>query len=305
MDVGKELDDIRPGRKTYVYRFGGEGNDWCFVRTPDNYDPNREEPYPFIICNHGNGWEMDGSLKKANWTYWTMCISETSSLAQKNPQKYTLTEDETLWYSNPTIESFLKAGYIVCGAQNYGDLLYGNDDCRNACVDFFEHMVEKYNVTDSCFMLGASNGAQTTLNACYLLGKRVRAIILQYPLTSVVGDYFTNMKHQEGIRRAYKIKKTDVTKEELIKITDTHDVMYTDIENGRKTGYFPPTLIYYSKSDSVVDAKANAEALIDLLQKSGKVVKCVQIDSDGTKREHGDAKHFDPEEYVNWCEDFR
>lgn len=51
------------GKNTNVYQFGGEGNDWCFVRTPDGYDPNRKKPYPFVICNHGNGWKYrEGKL---------------------------------------------------------------------------------------------------------------------------------------------------------------------------------------------------------------------------------------------------
>lgn len=289
----------KTGKDVKVYRFGGEGNDWCFVRTPDGYDPERVKPYPFIICNHGNGWTMDGSAAKANWTKRTMYVPMDDPDYVSDPTQYNGTADETLWYSNPTIEKFLEAGYIVCGCENYGDNLYGNDLCRNACVDFFNHMTKMYNVEDRCYMIGASNGAQTTINASYLLGERVKAVILQYPLTCLVDHYEAYDAHKAGIRAAYGITDAAITKDDLIKVTATHDVMHTNVISDTKVGYFPPTKIYYSESDRVVNYQVNALSLYELLESSLKVVEKVKCSGN-----HGDYSHFDPDAYLAWFEKF-
>ena len=285
----------KAGKNVNVYKFGGQGNDWCFVRTPEGYDPHRYKPYPFVICNHGNGWVMDGTEEKANWTKRTMYVPTTDPDYIADPTEYNGTSDESLWYSNPTIEALLAAGYIVCGAENYGDNLYGNNDCRNACVDFFYHMVKNYNVEDRCYMIGASNGAMTSLNAAYILQGRVKAMILQYPLTCLVNQYQSNVNQQSAIRSAYGIADSSITLEALAKAVATHDPLTVDVIDGIKVGTFPPTKLYYSPQDVVVNYQVNALALAEMLDNSNKVVATVQCSG-----EHGDHTHFDPSAYVAW-----
>lgn len=287
------------GKNVNVYRFGGNGNDWCFVRTPSNYNPNRNKPYPFVICNHGNGWVMDGTIQKANWTKRTMYVPMDDADYVSNPKQYNGTDDSSLWYSNPTIEMFLNNGYIVCGCENYADNLFGNDNCRNACVDFFYHMVNNYNVEKRCYMIGASNGAQTTINACYLLGEKVKAIILQYPLTCLTDHYENYPKHQSTIRSAYGITDSSITKDNLIKATATHDFMHTNVVANTKVGYFPPTKLYYSKQDVIVNCNVNAIAMYNMLVKSLKVAEKVEC-----RGQHGDYTHFNPNEYLEWFEKY-
>ncbi|MDF2726001.1 MAG: hypothetical protein K0Q59_5679, partial [Paenibacillus sp.] len=96
-----------------VYRFGGAGNDWCFVRLPYTYDPDGP-PHPWILCNHGNGWTMNGTERTANWS------SRTQYGVDDQHGGAYLREDADGFrlYSNPTIEALLRAGYVVCGAQN-------------------------------------------------------------------------------------------------------------------------------------------------------------------------------------------
>lgn len=284
-----------PGKHLHVYQFGGLGNDWCFVRTPTNYDPTRSKPYPLVICNHGNGWVMDGTIQLANWTKRTMYIPSTDPDAGSS--QYNVTDDITLWYSNPTIEALLTAGYIVCGCENYADNLYGNNNCRNACVDFFYHMVDTYNVENRCYMIGASSGALTSLNAAYLLQGAVKAMILQYPLTCLVNQYESYPAHQSGIRAAYGITDSDITAEQLAIAVATHDPLTVDVVNGKKVGVFPPTAIYYSQSDTAVNYQQNAIALADMLTASNKVVKTVQCTG-----QHGDKSMFVPEDFVAWFE---
>ncbi len=286
-----------------IYKFGGEGNDWCFVYLPPDYDPERAEPYPFVICNHGNGWKMDGSAKYANWTKRTMYVPLDDPDYVADPSNYNGTDDASLWYSNPTIETLLAAGYVVAGGQNYGDNLYGNDDCRRACVDFFEHMIETYNVEDRCYMIGASNGAMTTLNASYLLGERVKAIILQYPLCSLTSHYFACPSHQEVIRAAYGITDAEITEEEfLAQIGAEFDPVYANVNGGVKEGYFPPTKIYFSTTDTLTKAAYNAMPLYKVLAAGEKTVELVRVDAPGQKRDHGNYAHFDPDGYLAFFE---
>ena len=293
--------------KVNVYRFGGEGNDWCFVYLPAGYDPDRSEPYPFVIANHGNGWNMDGSLKKANWTDVTMYMSATEIAKQSASKqgRFIATEDESLWYSNPTIEAFLAAGYIVCGAQNYGDNLYGNDNCTNAVVDFFNHMTATYNVEGSCYMIGASNGAMTTLGAVAKLGDKVKSIILQYPLATLI-EHYLDGNHRDQIEAAYGLDTSKTyTRDELVAALGEYDVLYKNVVNGVKQGYFPSVKIYYSTTDTATPSDVNAEPLMEMLAASHIEYDGVRIDTDGTSKNHGHVDHFDPEAYVEWFETHR
>ena len=236
-----------------------------------------------------------------------MYVPLTDSEYLADPTDRHGTDDESLWYSNPTIEALLEAGYIVAGCQNYGDNLYGNANCRRACADFFDHMVETYNVEDSCYMIGASNGAMTTLNASLLLGEKVKAIILQFPLCSLTSHYFAYQPHQAAIRNAYGITETNFTQSQFLELIGgaEFDPLYANVVNGKKKGYFPATLIYYSGTDTVTPARYNAIPLYELLKNSGKDVETVQIDKDGGNKNHGHPDHFDPEAYVAFFEKHR
>lgn len=285
----------KAGKNVNVYKFGGQGNDWCFVRTPEGYDPHRYKPYPFVICNHGNGWVMDGTEAKANWTKRTMYVPTTDPDYIANPDQYNGTNDSSLWYSNPTIEALLAAGYIVCGAENYGDNLYGNNNCRNACADFYYHMINNYNVEKRCYMIGASNGAMTSLNAAYILQGKIKAIVLQYPLTCLVNQYASNVSQQAAIRAAYGIADASITLEALAKAVATHDPLTVDVVSDTKIGTVPPVKMWYSQSDTVVNYQQNALALAELLDNSNKIVTTVEATG-----EHGDASHFNPAAIVAW-----
>lgn len=290
------------GKQVNIYRFGGKGNDWCFVRTPTDYDPYRQKPYPFVICNHGNGWVMDGSEQYANWTKRTMYVPLTDPDYIANPTQFNGTSDSSLWYSNPTIEKLLSEGYIVCGCENYGDGLYGNNDCRNACADFYYHMIKNYNVEKRVNMIGASNGALTSLNTMYLLGRKIKSMVLQYPLCCLVNQYENHESHQAGIRNAYGIEDSDITEQELIVATKTHDIMYGDIADNKKMGYVAPIKFYYSTTDTITEANVNTLPLYNILIDSLKIAEKVQVDSDNVTREHGDYAHFDPTGFYNWFE---
>ena len=284
-----------PGKNVWVYQYGADGNDWCFVRTPSGYDPNRKKPYSFVICNHGNGWVMDGTEQYANYTKRTMYVPTNDPDYIADPDQYNGTSDSSLWYSNPTIEALLNYGYIVCGAENYGDALYGNEQCRSACVGFYEHMIRTYNVPTFCHMIGVSNGALTALNAAYLLGGRVKSLILQYPLTCLVNQYIYHPDHRSGIRAAYNITNSSITPEELAEVVITHDPLTTDVVSGTKVGTIPPIKMWYSQGDAAVPYQYNAVALATLLHDSGKIVETVEAQGG-----HGDYTHFDPQACLSW-----
>ena len=71
----------------------GDGKVDAFVYLPRDYDPERPEPYPFVICNHGNGWTMDGTPQKANWTKRTMYLPADDPDLLNAPDQYTASDD--------------------------------------------------------------------------------------------------------------------------------------------------------------------------------------------------------------------
>ena len=172
--------------------------------------------------------------------------------------------------------------------------------------DFFDHMVETYNVEERCYMIGASNGAMTTLNASYLLGERVQAIILQYPLCCLTNHYFECPSHQEVIRKAYGITDAGITEGAFLQhIGAEFDPLYANVSDGVKQGYFPPTKIYFSTTDSLTKATHNAIPLCQMLKNSGKTVELVRVDAPGQKRDHGNYAHFDPNGYLAFFEEHK
>lgn len=285
-----------------VYRFGGEGNDLCFVRLPYRYDPDGE-PHPWIVCNHGNGWLMDGTERTASWTGKTQYGVDT-----QNGGDYLRREAPGYRrYSNPTIEAFLHAGYVVCGAQNYGDLLYGNDHSRLACVSFCEHMTATYRLEPQCFMLGASNGFMTTVGAVRTLGAgRVLGVIGQYPLCDLRHAY--RHTHRDGVKRAYGIGSDDPAEfESKAGYADPCGEPVPEKagpDNGTVYGW-PPTLLVWSSTDRVLPMEEHAVKYAALLRSRGIAVDDIRVDGDGEPCPHGHYRHFMPEAFVAWCESVR
>lgn len=149
-------------------------------------------------------------------------------------------------------------------------------------------------------MIGASNGAMTTLNAAAKLGDKVKSIILQYPLASIISQYEAG-GHRDGIAAAYGLDASKTyTRAELEELIGEYDPLYNNVIDGVKQGYFPSVKIYYSLSDTTTKAEANALPLIAMLEKSGIEHEGVRVDSDGVTKPHGHIDHFDPEGYVEW-----
>jgi len=283
------------GKQTLIYRYGDDGNDWCWVRLPANYNSKRKKPYKAVICNHGNGWTMDGSIKKANYTDITMYLLASDPDYISDPTRYTLTTDPDLVGSNPTLEALLAAGYVVCGAENYGDLQYANTRSRNAAVNFYEHMIANYNIEKSVYMIGASAGALLSLNFAYLRPGRVKAMILQYPLTCLVAQYENYSPHRAGIRSAYGISDPSPTIEQVTEATATHDPYNTDVVDGIKTGSPGSIQFWYSPGDTTCNPDYNAIALYNMMHDSIKDVSRVICTGP-----HGDLSHFDPSAFLSY-----
>ncbi|WP_131203795.1 hypothetical protein [Acinetobacter baumannii] len=286
------------GRNVVIEHFGGEGNDWCFVRTPDNYSITGK-PHRFVILNHGNGWTMDGSLKNANFSSKTQFGVD----AQNSGAYLDTSRADYVQYSSPLIEALLAQGFVVCGAQNYADGLYGNKNCRNAVVDFFNYMQRTYNVTERCSMIGASNGAMTTLNACHLLGtSKVASIALLYPLASLFDHYLGYSAHRASILAAYGLSGNTYSDLAALKAEKTfythcpvhHFIYGDDLTNQQvKTKAFPPMIVYSSTGDTVTAAANNGKKLKDLCDRSSLICNYTDIDPDGSLGyDHGDYHHF-------------
>ena len=294
------------GRQVIVERFGGEGNDWCFVRTPDGYAFDGT-PCRMVICNHGNGWLMDGSLAYANFSAKTQF-----GVDDQNDGAYLdTTRADYVQYSSPLIEALLAQGYVVCGAENYGDQLYGNNQCRNACVDFYAYMLRNYNVMDRCYMIGASNGCMTSLNASYLLGAgKVSAMALLYPLCDLFDHYLHHTAHQSGIKTAYGVggktfANLAALKEESAFYTHCpvhHAIVGDDIAETQVKSYpFPPMLLIASGGDTTTELQYNAAKLKGVCDRSSLVCDLVDIDPNGTLGyDHGDWHHFRETDIINF-----
>jgi len=278
-----------------VEQFGaGGGNDWCFVRTPSNYTTTGQ-PHKMVILSHGNGWVMNGTLNFANFSSMTQYGVDTSNggayLSSGGDPNYRL-------YSSPLIEALLDSGYVVCGAQNFGDNLYGNDNCRLALVAFYNYMLYNYNVQDRCYLMGASNGAMSSLNAIRLLGKkRVAGFVGFYPLANLVGQYFAYVPHRVPIQTAYGTGA----------FADTATMIASAAINGHcpvhydYAPYLPPMLLIGSGGDTVTDFTVNSVALFNYATANGVAVTLKDIDPGGVNGyNHGNWRHFN----LTWVFDF-
>ena len=294
------------GKHVIIERFGGNGNDWSFVRTPTNYNTS-SKPFPWVILNHGNGWEMDGSEEKANFSSKTQFGVDT----QNNGAYLDATRSDYVEYSSPLIETLLDAGYVVCGCQNYGDGLYGNNNCRNAIADFFDYMMANYNVSVRCHMIGASNGCLASLNACHLLGAgKVSSIALLYPLCDLFDHYLHYPAHRAGILSAYGLSGHTYStladlkgEKEFFTHCPVHHYIFGDDTNDEqvKTLAFPPMLIIASGGDSVVNINYNALKLKGLCDRSSLVCDFTDIDPNGVNGYgHGDWHHFKDSKIVDF-----
>lgn len=220
------------GRNVHIYEWGSPygGNDWCFVRTPDGYDP-QGEPHPLLILNHGNGWIMDGTEATANFSSKTQFGVDT----QNSGTYLDDTRSDYVEYSSPMIEAFLAAGYVVCGAQNdgqnygVGQAGYGNRETRQNIKLFFDHIQTNYNVQPWCHMIGASNGCIATLNAAMIMGsERIRSITLLYPLINLHAAWSST--YTSAVETAYSPFSTSGAFSSFLEQTDGHDPMvaFTD-----------------------------------------------------------------------------
>lgn len=300
---GSIFDNV--GEGVYVYKTGLAGddpnyNDWSFVRTPKNYDPNRAEPYPFVITNHGNSWIMDGTVEKANFAAQTQFGVDTQNggaYLDTNAPYYKE-------YSNETIERLLEAGYVVCGTENYSNAEYGSDRGRNALQAYFYHMKENWNVEEKCFMIGVSNGVMMSLNGAFLLGvENIKAIWGMYPLACLFRHYKGYAPHQSAIESIYGLTGSE-TDAQLHAAFNDHDPEYANtVEIGGlryKGQLYPPMTISYSMDDTITDANNNAIPLIDLIERSnGKVEYFI------ASGQHGDYTHFDPARTVEFFNKYR
>jgi hypothetical protein len=294
-DYGKKA-----GRNLHIYEFGGVGIDWCFVRTPPNYDPNGI-PHPIVICNHGNGWLMDGTEALANFTDHTQFGVDTT-----NDGAYTDTTNALYYkYSNSTIETLLNAGYVVCGAQNRGGNFYGNEINRRSCADFINHMINNYNVEKQVYIIAVSAGALTSLNVVHILPGIVKAMVLLYPLVNLENQYFNSTSaFATAIETAYDLA-SGVDSTTFKAATITHDPMTYGIVTINSTDYkiapYPPIKFWSSPDDTVVDEDYNAMALYNLITNS-RIGKVEIVHATGA---HGDYTHFDPDAILAWFEKFK
>ncbi|MBO9604482.1 MAG: hypothetical protein J7639_00950 [Paenibacillaceae bacterium] len=277
-----------------------EDGDWCFVRLPQRYAADGP-PCPWIVCNHGNGWRMDGSERYANFSGKTQYgVDPQRDGAYLRPD---LDGRRFRLYSNPTIEAFLEAGYIVCGAQNGGDLLYGNRACRLACAAFVRHMKRTYRVEERCAMLGVSNGFLTSFGAAAELGGvgAVSALIGLYPLCNL--RHACEHMHRDGVKRAFGIASDDPG--EFAAKAGTFDPCGDRRGSGSATApapQYPPTLLVWSATDQVLPMGEHAVRLAVRLRADGVDACDIRIDCDGEVCLHGDWRHFMPERFVAWCE---
>ncbi len=288
------------GTNVHVFRTGlakGDSNynDWAFVRTPENYDPKRSEPYPFVIGNHGNGWTMDGTIEKANYSR----ITQFGVDAQNNGAYLDTSAPYYKEFSNETIERLLEAGYVVCGTQNYSNAEYGSDEGRNALQEFFYYMKRNFNVEEKCFMIGASNGCMMSLNGAFLLGvQNIKAMVLQYPLCMLFRHYKAYAPHRPAIEAIYGLTGNETDAELHIAFND-HDPEYANAVNvggvQYKSNLYPPIKVWHSPQDTITSNANNAIPFIDLIKRSnGKIEEVVATG------QHGHFSHVDPVEILNF-----
>lgn len=198
---------LQNGKNVHIYKWGSSygGNDWCFVRTPESYNI-KGKPSGLVILNHGNGWVMDGTEKMANFSSKTQFGVDTQNSGAYLDEG----RSDFVRYSSPLIESLLDRGYVVAGAQNDGDkgydAGYGNKETVNNIVDFFNHVVDNFHVTNHCSMIGASVGCINTINATHILGRdKIRNVVLLYPFLNLYYGWKNNSAWKQKINSAFGI----------------------------------------------------------------------------------------------------
>ncbi|HHN8321503.1 TPA: hypothetical protein ACRRXY_003398 [Morganella morganii] len=215
----------KKGRGLYIYKWGAKsgGNDWCFVRTPENYTEYGKK-HEFVVLNHGNGWVMNGTEATANFSGSTQFgVDQQNNGAYLNKKRADYVE-----FSSPLIEKLLNNGYVVCGAQNDNGMPdgasagWGADIVRNNIKDFVFHIKNNFNVTEYCHMVGASNGGLATLNAAMIMPeKSIKSITLMYPVTNLYAAW--KYSHRESVEAAYGITPNSFYS--FLKKTSGHDPM--------------------------------------------------------------------------------
>jgi hypothetical protein len=304
-----------------IYQWGSRygGNDWCFVRLPANYAVSNR-PHELVVLNHGNGWVMDGTEAKANF-------SEKTQFGVDGQNGGTYRDEsrpDFVRYSSPLIEALLKKGYVVAGAQNDGQHYgfsnagYGNDETRQNVVDFVDHLQRSFNLTRYCHFVGASNGALASLGAAMLMPPgAVRSITLLYPLVSL--SYAWLNSHTDGVDAAYpEISQATmagfneatrgndplsymVTRSQLVSWTNESLMLTDSMLAGTlyKSTSFPWPRIYgiYSLDDVVTPAVEHWEKLRKLLLRSFCKNKELQVAG-----AHGSWQHFDVGSILEWME---
>lgn len=198
------------GKQVHIYEWGSRfgGNDWCFVRTPENYSSNGK-PHPVVVLNHGNGWVMDGSLEKANFSDKTQFGVD----GQNGGAYLDSSRPDYVKYSSPLIEAFLDSGFVVCGAQNDGQKYgsgsagYGNRETTQNIKEFTLHVFNNYNVENQVNFIAASNGSIATINASRIMQSIVRSVTLLYPLLNL--HYAWSTTYSSQVAEAYNFSSSN------------------------------------------------------------------------------------------------
>jgi hypothetical protein len=263
-----------PTHRPIIYKWGSSfgGNDWCFVRLPANYRW-AGPPHRLAVLNHGNGWIMDGTEAKANFSEKTQFGVDK----QRNGIYLLSARPDYRKYSNPLIEHLLAMGFVVAGAQNdgqhygHGSAGYGNLETAKNIASFTNHLKHRLNVEERVHFFAASNGAIGSLNALRFMPiGSVESMTLFYPLINL--DYAAKVSHPSQVANAYHGKSMN-----------GHDPLNDDFN-----APLPPILCFYSSEDTVTPAKIHWLPFSEKLKKLGIESRGIQVTG-----QHGSWPHLD------------
>ena len=226
---------LEKGEQKKFFKAGGE---WCYIWTPDRFDP--AIPAPVVIHHHG----ARGYIR----------------------------EREADWLDTAHKVAYLRAamadsGAVITGSHACGD--HWGNSCAveaNAAPLTYLEGVEGLDTSRLGFMGGGLGGALIWNSVLGPFAGRVKAVAVMQAVANL-SACVREHKFKDVCLKAYGLPE-DMDDEEAIRKIIDHDPM-PRLQKLNKATKLPKTVIYHGSKDENIPADTNAIPLANALKKAG------------------------------------